>query len=59
MDVALRAASTLKHPDFLCSYIFLHIAKLSMLLGFEPREYASRLSFARLMDAIDLSLIHI
>ena len=47
MDVALRAASTLKNRDFSYLFNYLHVAKLLYLLGFEPREYASRLSFEK------------
>ena len=45
--VALRAASILKNRDLLVSNIFLYIAKLIYLLGFEPREYARSISFEK------------
>ena len=50
VPVALRAAPTMKNQVFfflLYLYIFLHIAKLPNLLGFEHREYASLLSFEK------------
>ena len=36
-----------KNSDFLYVFNCLHVAKLFYLLGFEPREYASRLSFEK------------
>ena len=37
----------LKNRDFLYLFNFLHIAKQPNLLGFEHREYASRISFEK------------
>ena len=50
VDVALRAAPTLKNLNCLYLYIFFHIAKLPNLLGFDHREYASLLSFDKMLQ---------
>ena len=49
VPVALRAAPTVKKRDFVYSWDFLYIAKLPNLLGFEHREYASLISFEKML----------
>ena len=47
VDVALRAASTLKNSDFLYLLNVLEVSKHRYLAGFEHQEYARTLSFEK------------
>ena len=47
VDVALRAASTLKKHVFLCLIHVPEVSKLLYLNGFEHQEYARTLSFEK------------